>query len=293
MLRLAYIVRPFAASFAALALVSCADIASVDAPRAPLRAVPVAQHDIVQSSGFYQVDANHFMWDGQVPVGDASPATISFANALAVAPTPEVPGAMVKGSFYYSNGDQGKLDLTAKATWNGTALINGSGRPGTWGNGCGLINWGALNHCTNQYVADSWDLSSQLAQYTCGVTVTAGGTAFARKTLPFGLTLGIPVEKFGSLPIVSDWGDASEPLLADTDNGVTCSTQIIPDNTDPLDGGTPTDGGGDPGSIYDPPPPDQSSPTGCTWITIIDYHYEGNDTIGWTYIEDSRTALCV
>ena len=205
------------------------------------------------SPGFYQGSDGYYYWDGTPPAGDLSPSVINQVIAIAGAPSNGDSG-YVKGRVVYSNGDEARVDLTVNATHEQSVLLNSS-MEGKW-TGC-ATPVGGFGHCDNE---SHWEFHGLgLQAYSCGVSVTAGGTAYARKTLPFGIHIEAPLKWIGgSMPVLQYWGQVSRFMPSHTDPGIKCNEP-------------PTGGGGGDGGFAPPnpdpyvPPPPGSGNISCTY----------------------------
>jgi hypothetical protein len=213
--------------FAIVVVVLALGCGEATAPRQiTLRPDKPSSHDVVESSGFYDGHDGYWYWDGQPPQGDQGPAVITRATTNAWAPAFFSDygwiGSRVTATMTYSNGDQGRIQLVYSAYKDGMPIYDHGEKDTGWVS-CSFIGNG---HCQNQDLFTSKEMPEV---NSCGVTLTAGGTANARKTLPFGMQLGIPVKTFGNLPIASEWGAADpQPLEASSEDGPPCDNPPPP-----------------------------------------------------------------
>lgn len=160
-----------------------------------------------------------YTWDGtSVPAGDLSPADIVSATAGAYAPRAGT-GGWVSGKMLFNNGDQYKMDLTY-------SVMNTITNKPFYSNSTTSTDWTFGIPGAEKY----YNLDLHLDPL-CGYSVTTGGTAYARKAVPF--RIGVSLIKLPALSAFSigfgtvTWGDAPPmPMTAASDNGITCPRTV-------------------------------------------------------------------
>lgn len=177
------------------------------------------------SSGFYQTADGFYAWDGQPPPTDMDPADILEATASGFPPGPTTSG-WISGHMVYMYGDQWKIDLTLDATRNGSPIFLGSSYSS--GYKWPYIPYAAARNSTNE---GSYEvpLYGQIDINTppCNYTLAAGGTARARKAVPFGISVSLLKAIDGGNPFslslgAVGWGEVSRALVAWSSTGPLC-----------------------------------------------------------------------
>jgi hypothetical protein len=179
-------------------------------------------------------------------------------------------GGTASGSFYF-DGDQSRIKLVYSATDDaGNPLIYSSeaGHDYAWCDGI------ALGRCKG--ARDEVVQQLNLTSYPCGVRVVNGGTGWARKALPFGLSVGSRIWR--PVPLTfragNTWGEASIPLPASSNTAPACSAPLPTSPPPAGDGSPPPSQGG-----YTPTAPPGATYCYHEWETIWDYDSRGNVTI--------------
>jgi hypothetical protein len=205
----------------AVALITLASlvVSACDASRptgAPLK--PNGQTASIEySEGFYPdpEEAGKYIWDGQAVPGDMGPAQISMARAIAKAPEITDGGwktsGFVGGSMSYG-GDQYRMKVVYSVTENGQPVYSNSEYDTQW-------KW-------NQWVGgvSATDYLDLYMQNHCNIAVSAGGTAYAAKALPFRISFNLLKPKSPGIQLGAwRWGESSMAMQADSDGGVECT----------------------------------------------------------------------
>ncbi len=249
-------------------LLMCEDPSAIDcggAPRPP-SSPPAGLPPVIESPGFHLAADGVYEWDGNPPVGDLDPARLYLGSTTAEAPSGlngVLPlGGSVYGYFYF-DGDQSKIELifsSSDASGNALRYNSKAGHDWQWcGGGPNLFL--PVGRCTG----DRDEVSEQLnlESYSCGASVVVGGTGWARKRWPFGITPSVRVMRVISIGAPKEWGEQSLPLPASRDVGPACPGSP---------GSVPVSGGGG-----EPPPPSGYIPPssyGGGGGTICSYYWE-------------------
>jgi len=200
--------RGFAVAFPIMLVIACSDqLLTTEAMPPTLQGPSFVEY----SDHFYQGSDGYYYWDGQPPPGDLSPAEISRANAGGMAPRPGTHG-WVEGQMDFI-GDQAKLDLVYSVDSLGHPKYSNSQASSGW-------KWRDFG---SRGVTQTHSFSQSLAvNAMCDFALEVGGTAYAHKALPFGISLNLikfSVDVgFGTFT----WGETSRPLLAFSDPGWSC-----------------------------------------------------------------------
>ena len=139
---------------------------------------------IEYSSGFYPSGDGYYFWDGQAPSGDFAPAIIQNAKAGGMAPRPGTEG-WVEGEME-TDGDQYKMDLVFSVDHNGQAVFSNSTFSSNWKWGSMEPRQGDARLLTYYKYDRSLNVQGDIDQ-RCDYTLENGGTAYARKAVPFGI----------------------------------------------------------------------------------------------------------
>lgn len=292
------------ATILALAGISACAETDIPAPAVP-RDGPKASN-IEYSAGFYLGEDGYYHWDGQPPPGDEAPAVVRSAIITQLQPPNYSTGGWVQGEMSWE-GDLGQIRLTWTAERQYPAFSTSGSSSSLWkGCGEGRCNPGWTYH----------KVSLGLQEYKCDITVTAGGTAYAKKSKPFGVPLWlikiIDAFAYSSDYANAEWGLASQEFTPVTASGPLCDEQAPESACDdaytteveycPLQGdpGNPNAPGGGSGTTEGsvqtrpegPPPYSGTMSFGCTELWHM-RAYQGGVKIGdwyecakWGWYED-------
>lgn len=198
----------------ALSVTACGGDSPSSATSPEIASEPsVRSNSIVESSGFYwSADSNAYLWDGEPPSGDLDPARITEAYTFSTVPK-NGGGGKVEGRANFREADQWRMQIVY-SVWldNGRhQLYNNSQRDSDW-------QWCPVRGSYECYQKGISQFFNAI-RVDCGARVEAGGTAWAKKRLPFALQLGLSVKRIFSPGYTWDpeWGHATEPLVASTD----------------------------------------------------------------------------
>lgn len=198
----------FAIAFLLLLVIACSDQPLTTAAMPP---TPLSPRLVEYSDHFYQGSDAYYWWDGQPPPGDLSPAVISVAEAFGMAPRPGTQG-WVEGRMAFI-GDQAKLDVSYSVDSLGHAIYS---------NAIASSGWKFRDFRTRGETQTFWFSQPLGINGLCDFSLQVGGTAYARKAFPFGISLSLikfsVAVTFGTMT----WGEASMPLQAQSDPGWSC-----------------------------------------------------------------------
>lgn len=211
----------------ALTLSACSDQLPTSAlPPTPAR----APHYVQYSSGFYlSNDGYTYFWDGQPPLGDLDQASIHDAKAGGMAPRFSTAG-WVSGELW-TNGDEYKIDLSYDLDHNGQPVYHNTPASTGWVSGANNFMNSLQDTRTDNFYEFKLTLgvNPSNALYRCAYSLTNGGSAAARKTFPFGISLSIIKPSIGIDFVGIHWGENSNvPLLAFDDPGQDCDELADP-----------------------------------------------------------------
>ena len=186
---------------------------------APIVPASDARQNLQYSDGFYPDPDNpgYYYWDGQPASGDAAQAQILTARSFAK--SPEItPGGWMTSGFVRATvsylGDQSKIKIVYSVDKNGVPLYSNAETTKDW-------NWGPLTYSGGQQ-EDDYDHDLFLQDH-CNVDVSAGGTAWAAKALPFGIRLNWLKPTSSTITLGAwRWGETEEPLEASQSHGKPC-----------------------------------------------------------------------
>ncbi len=238
-------------------LSGCADaVPLTSAP--PEQLVLPRQSTVVHSPSLWYDSATGFVhWDGTPPSGDNSPAVIRETRARAYAPKIETHEASAEASMHFV-GDYGKIDLTYSETHVPSMVPVRNGiKTGEWtaqSDCSAVIPYNFVRSCQQSH----WE-KIKWTTYECDVRVTSGGTAYAKKGLPFGISKDV-IKLFGISVGISaqlSWGETPPtPIASHSDMSVACTvppptnecddptTDLVETECDGESGGGSLPGGG-------------------------------------------------
>jgi hypothetical protein len=201
-------IKRYAWSIGVTALLLATACSELIKPQSTLQANAPRQNAIEQNPD------GTYTWDGSsVPSGDASPSEILSASAGGYAPRAGT-GGWVAGTMAFDNGDQYKMDLVY-------SVMNTTTSQPLYSNSTTTSNWNFGMSGGGKYYNLDLHLSPQ-----CGFSVTNGGTAYARKAVPFRINVSLLKLPSGiglGLGTIT-WGDATPmPMTAFSDPGIACS----------------------------------------------------------------------
>lgn len=224
---------------------------------APIRPAPVSPR-FAPSGSFYQGSDGYYFWDGRPPSGDLDPADIISAEAGGSAPIPHRTGGWISGKMTFV-GHQSKLDLVYSVDSLGHSFYSNAQASSGWRY--------ALAYPSNQQQEHYFDQSLYLLP-NCDYALQVGGTAYARKAVPFGIDISLIKFSVSATLGSFTWGETSRPLQAFSDPGYLCDYPPVHCETYcPVDGdpanspyggqggggnGQPTDERGDYGGYSSP-----------------------------------------
>lgn len=188
---------------------ACSEVVEPTAPltskKGPLSSVQESEH-FYYSNGYYH-------WDGQPTPGDLEPAEIISAKACGRAPTWGT-GGWICGQIVYAYADQHKIDLVYSMDNLSTGQPYYHNAQASSGWKFGLANDRVQNPARFE--------RSLMFVEQCNYSLIVGGTAHARKAIPFGISISLIKFKVSVVPGNTSWGETSAPLEAFQDPGTQC-----------------------------------------------------------------------
>jgi hypothetical protein len=201
-----------AIAFALMLTIGCNDQVPITAAKPSL---PVRPHFVENSDDFYEGGDGYYYWDGQPPPGDQSPADIISAEAYGSPPKPGTYG-YVSGHMDYV-GDESNIDLVYSVDSAGHAKFSNAHASAGW-------EYGMLPGMRDP---QPYLFSQSLQIYgICNFSLQVGGTAYARKAIPFGISINLIKFSIALTPGSITWGETSRPLEAYEDPGVSCDDDL-------------------------------------------------------------------